>query len=106
MTTFSYPNDDALVKEANRLGIHGGPPLAAFIDGAHFAKLDSTDRWVQGYVCAVCALIQMDGQVETPTLELFRSGVGKNTIKQLKSMGVDDFDLKILRKHWKELSIK
>lgn len=63
-------------------------------------------RWTQGYVCAVCTLIQLDGQVETGTREMYSAGVGKDSLKQLKAKGVDSHDLEVLKKHWKELRRK
>lgn len=60
-------------------------------------------RWTQGYICAVCCLINLDGQVETQTREMFVAGVGNQTLKSLESAGVDEQDLKTLKKHWKEL---
>lgn len=61
------------------------------------------DRWLHGYCCAIAKLIEMDGQVETNARELFRSGVGRETLKSLKAQGVDESDLKTFKKHWKEL---
>jgi len=57
----------------------------------------------QGYACAVCALIQMDGQVETGTRELFSAGLGEYNIKKFRKWGIDEFDISILKKHRKEL---
>ena len=48
-------------------------------------------------------LIQMDGQVETQAMELFRAGVGNKSLDELKEMGVDKHDLELFKKHWNEL---
>jgi hypothetical protein len=61
------------------------------------------DKWTQGYICAVVALIQLNGEVDTRTKELYKSGVGNVSLKTLETIGVDGFDLEILKKHWKDL---
>jgi len=62
------------------------------------------DRFMQGYVCALCVLLQMEGCVSTEISELFGSGVGNMSLKQLKEAGIDKSDLDILEKHWTYLS--
>ena len=59
-------------------------------------------QFIQGYVCAVCALINMDG-VNTYCKELFRMGVGNYTINQLREMFVDEGDLQTLEQYWNDL---
>lgn len=64
------------------------------------------DRFVQGYVCAVANLIRLNDEVNTQTRELFRDGVGKVSLLELKQMGVDESDLAQLKKYYNELKIK
>lgn len=61
------------------------------------------DFFIQGYVCACCCMIQMDGMVETRTKEMYRQGVGKMSLDELKKIGVNEIDLEILKKHWETL---
>lgn len=61
------------------------------------------DKFIQGYVCAVCCLIELDGGVETRTKEVYRAGVGQLTIGALKKRGVDENDLNKLQDYWIEL---
>jgi len=61
------------------------------------------DRFIQGYVCACCCMIEMDGGVETRTREMYSAGVGQLTLSALKKRGVDEYDLNILEKYWYEL---
>jgi hypothetical protein len=42
------------------------------------------DKFVQGYICAVCCMINMDGMVETRTKEMYRAGVGQLTYRALE----------------------
>jgi hypothetical protein len=64
-------------------------------------KKDS--EFKQGYACAVVTLIQLERGVETQTRELFRAGFGSYNLEALKSAGIDEFDLSILKKYRKEL---
>lgn len=61
------------------------------------------DRFIQGYICAVVCMIQLDG-VNTYTREMYQAGIGKMSLKQLQNAGVADHDLDILKKNWKELN--
>jgi len=68
-------------------------------------KLD-TERnkgFLQGYVCAVVALINLNGEVDTRTRELYRDGVGQLTLSALNKRGIDEYDLSVLEKYWSEL---
>lgn len=62
------------------------------------------DKWTQGYVCAICCMIQLHGQVETQIKEAFKAGLGNISIKGLEQCGVDGHDLDLIKKHWKELN--
>ena len=64
---------------------------------------EKSNAFNQGYVCAVAALITMQGGVETAAKELFKAGVGNATIDELKGMGIDDYDLSIIKQYWSEL---
>ena len=64
---------------------------------------DRNNAFLQGYVCAVVALINLNGEVDTRTRELYRDGVGKFTLSALKKRGIDEYDLTILEKYWIEL---
>jgi hypothetical protein len=61
------------------------------------------DRWMQGFVCAVCIMIELDGMVETRTREMYRAGVGQLTLSSLEKRGVDKNDLLKLEEFWYEL---
>jgi hypothetical protein len=61
------------------------------------------DRFIQGYICACCCMIEMDGMIETRTREMYRQGAGNNSLDELKKLGVPENDLLILEKHWEEL---
>lgn len=61
------------------------------------------DRFIQGYVCAVCCMIELDGEVGTRTREMYSAGIGQLTYSALKKRGVDEYDLNILQEHWLEL---
>jgi hypothetical protein len=60
-------------------------------------------KFTQGYVCAICDLIRIDGGVQTGTKEMFGNSIGNKTLKDLKNLGVDSHDLTLLRKYWKKL---
>lgn len=60
------------------------------------------NKWMQGFMCAVATLIKLDG-VQTFTMELFSAGAGNRSLKTLEKMGVDSYDLQILKQHWKQL---
>ncbi len=64
---------------------------------------DKNDRFIQGYICAVCALIYMEGHITTAISELFRAGVGQMTLKALGQVGVPKQDLDTLKEHWNDL---
>jgi hypothetical protein len=66
-------------------------------------KKENDNKWTQGYICAVCCMIQLYGLVQTQTREMFIAGVGKSSLKELENMGIDKNDLEILKKHWKQL---
>jgi hypothetical protein len=58
------------------------------------------NNFLQGYVCAVVVLINLNGEVDTRTREMFRNGVGALTLSALKKSGVDEYDLSILKQYW------
>lgn len=61
------------------------------------------DKWMQGFACAVCVMIKLDGMVETRTREMFRAGVGQLTLTALEKRGVDKSDIEILEEFWSDL---
>ncbi len=61
------------------------------------------DRFQQGYLCAVSALIRMHEGVDTQTKELFGAGAGKYDIKKMRAWGVDEYDIDVFKKYRKEL---
>lgn len=61
------------------------------------------DKWVQGFVCAVCIMIKLDGLVNTMTRETFRAGIGSMQPAQLEKIGVDESDLDIIKNNWAAL---
>lgn len=73
------------------------------IQGEELFKKAGRDSFIQGYVCAVCNLIRKDGLVNTEARELFREGVGKLSLADLKRHGVDDYDLTLLRIYWNDI---
>ena len=60
-------------------------------------------KWTQGYICAVCCMINLDEGANTVVREMYRSGVGNDSLEILKLKGVDEYDLATLKKYWKEL---
>lgn len=71
------------------------------------------NRWIQGYMCAVAALIQQDGDVSTQAKELFRgagikqvlmpNGNGISVI-ELRKLGIDEHDIDVFKQYEKELA--
>lgn len=61
--------------------------------------------FTQGYIAAISCFIKGHG-MGTEVRETYRAGIGKSTLKQLKANGVDEYDLQILKEHWKELNKK
>lgn len=61
------------------------------------------DKFIQGYACAVACAIQQIDEVNTITKELFQSGLGSMTIQQLTDAGVDEHDIEVFKKYWREL---
>ena len=59
--------------------------------------------FIQGYICAVVVLIDLNGEVDTRTRELYRAGVGQLTLSALNKRGIDEYDLSVLEKYWPEL---
>jgi len=59
--------------------------------------------FIQGFACAVAALIIMDRQVETATRELFGSGLGKYDLKKFREWGIDEYDINVFKKYRKQL---
>jgi len=92
-----YPIDTPIVEQLENISKYN-------LDG--IGKIESKNiinhQFMQGYVCAVCALINMDG-VNTYCKELFRMGVGNYTINQLREMFVDEGDLQTLEQYWNDL---
>ena len=64
---------------------------------------ERNDRWMQGFVCAVCIMIKLDGMVETRTREMYKAGVGQLTLTALKERRVDKNDLETLEEFWSDL---
>jgi hypothetical protein len=63
------------------------------------AKKDKKmDKWIQGYACAVATMIVGHG-ISTPVEEVFKAGLG--SIKTCIAAGVDEYDLNILKQHFK-----
>ena len=61
------------------------------------------EKFIQGYVCAVCVMIKLDGMVETRTREMYRAGIGQLTLTALKERRVDKNDLETLEEFWHDL---
>ena len=59
--------------------------------------------FLQGYICAVVVLINLNGEVDTRTRELYRDGVGNLTLSALNKRGIDEYDLSVLEKYWTQL---
>lgn len=66
-------------------------------------KIEKNDCFIQGYVCAIVVMINLNGAVTTDIRDLFRNGVGQLTLSTLKKIGVDEYDLSILENYWSEL---
>lgn len=60
-------------------------------------------KFVQGYMCAICNIINMEGIVQTPIREAYRACVGDHTIKELQEYGVDESDIETIKKYWNQL---
>ncbi len=61
------------------------------------------DRWIQGFACAVCIMIDLDGMVETRTKEMYKAGIGQLTLSALEKRGVDKNDILKLSEYWNDL---
>lgn len=66
-------------------------------------KKEKICEWTQGYVNAVCCMITLERGVHTVIREMYRAGIGNDSLKTLKLKGVDESDLTTLKKYWKEL---
>jgi hypothetical protein len=68
-------------------------------------KIDTerNNAFLQGYVCAVVVLINLNGEVDVRTREMYRDGVGQLTLSALKRRGIDEYDLSVLEQFWSEL---
>lgn len=60
------------------------------------------NKFLQGYVCAVVALIHTSG-LTREAVQLFRSGVGNRSIAELKEAGVDSGDIDTINQYHDEL---
>lgn len=60
-------------------------------------------RFEQGYLCAVCALINMNDRIDTDTYELFRALGGGYDLKLWRKWGIDESDIETLKKYRKQL---
>jgi len=49
----------------------------------------------KGYACAVATLIRMDGCASTEAIDLYESNF--LSLKELKEIGVDEYDLEVLK---------
>lgn len=78
-------------------------PLFETLKDNNKPKYMKEDKWLQGYLCAVCTLIQMNEVIDSSTKELFQLGVGNRTIEDLENLGIDEFDLDIIKKYYNEL---
>lgn len=61
------------------------------------------DYFMQGYICAVVTMIELNRGVDTVTLELFKAGLGKYDLQKFRKAGVDEHDLNVLKKYRKQL---
>lgn len=73
-------------------------------EGGTVSKDKESAEFVQGYVCAVTCLIQLNGGVDVRTKEVFEAGIGGKSLSALKECGVDEYDLGILKEHWRDLT--
>lgn len=62
----------------------------------------STNKFQQGYACAVASIIRMDGTVEANTREAFVSGFNVKK-DDLEELGIDPYDLEVLQPLMEEL---
>lgn len=58
--------------------------------------------FTQGYVCAVCTLIRMEGCITTQSFELWQCGGLKN-IEDIELYGIDEYDAEIIYQYQSEL---
>ena len=63
------------------------------------------DRFIEGFLCAVCALLRMEGKVTHPINELYNSSCAHLTIPDLKRKGIPESDLELLLEFSHELGI-
>ena len=61
------------------------------------------DQFIQGYICAVCNLIRMNGGVDSTVKELYNSGISKYTLLELAMLGVPYSDLNTLESYYRDL---
>lgn len=66
--------------------------------------MKETDEWICGYAAAIAAYITIEDCVNAWLREVFQSGIG--TVAKAEAAGVDEYDLKILRAHKKDLEQK
>jgi len=73
----------------------------AYVSPADYSKLHGkreTDVFIQGYACCIATLIRSHG-IDTPIEDAFKAGIGR--LKVCIDAGVDEYDLEILKQHFK-----
>lgn len=63
----------------------------------------NTNEFLRGYICAVCALVRMEGLVTTQAKDLFKAGLGSYNYAKLREIDMPDYDLELIYKHRDEL---
>jgi len=58
--------------------------------------------FTQGFVCAVCTLIRMEGHVTQSALDLWKSG-GLKKISDIEQYNIDESDVEIIKEYQSDL---
>lgn len=76
------------------------------ISGSQMPTKSFEKEFSRGYACALCSIISSHG-IDTSIEEAWRANFGSaQTVKSLKQLGIDDYDIAIIKPHLKEINRK
>lgn len=67
-------------------------------------RTEESKNFSRGFACALTCIIRSHG-FETPVEEAWRAQFGsKQTVKSLRKMGIDEYDIEVIAPHLKEIN--
>lgn len=51
------------------------------------------DKWIQGYACAVAALLYLQADADSLVTELYNGGLAKYSEQDMINLGIDEADI-------------